>query len=206
MLELECPDLAKVEQRLKNAKGRAPAALSSAINRAAQNVKSNMAKMTAARYLVKQKNVKSTISQIKSTKETLSAQVVSKAENKINLYEFKANPTKPRPKNPPPFYKSQVLIDSGLKELSGSSERSKAFVAQMASGHIGIFERQLNTERSSPRAGRKTDQPIVELKGLAVPSMIGQKNIAEKIRAKGEETLKNRLDHEINRVLGATVK
>lgn len=206
MTDIECPDLKRVEQRLKGMKGKAPAAMSSAINRAAQNVKSNMAKLSAQRYLIKQKNVKSTITQTKSTKSTLSAQVVSRAESKIDLYKFKANPKKPKPQNPPEFYKSQVLKAGGLKELSGSDDRSKAFVAQMASGHIGIFERQLNAQRSSPRSGRKSDQPIVELMGLAVPSMIGQKDTVEKIKQEGEKTLRNRLDHEIDRMLGATVR
>lgn len=206
MVDVECPDLAGVQKRLKNAKGKAPSALSNAINRAAQNVKSNMAKLAAARYLVKQKDVKPTITQTKSSKDTLSAEVVSHAQSKIDLYKFKTNPSKPKPKSPPDFYKSQVLKDSGLKELSGSQDRSKAFVAQMASGHVGVFERQLDARRSSPRAGRKTDQPIVELMGLSIPSMIGQKDNVEKIRQEGEKTLKDRLDHEINRALGATVR
>jgi exonuclease VII large subunit len=206
MTEIECPDLKKVEQRLKGVKGKAPAVMSNAINRAAQNVKSNMAKLSAQRYLIKQKDVKSTITQTKSTKSTLSAQVVSHTENKIDLYKFKANPKNPRPQNPPEFYKSQVLKASGLKELGGSNDRSKAFVAQMASGHIGIFERKLNAQRSSPRSGRKKDQPIVELMGLAVPSMIGQRDNVDKIKQEGEKMLQARLDHEINRMLGATVK
>jgi hypothetical protein len=206
MVDVTCPDLSRVEQRLKDTKGRAPAALSNAINRAAQNVKSNMAKFSAARYLVKQKDVKATVKQTKSTKSSLSAEVVSVSQSKIDLYKFKANPTKPKPKNPPEFYQSQVLRDSGLKELGGSKDRSKAFVAQMASGHIGFFERRLDANRSSPRTGRKVDQPIVELSGLAVPSMIGQKENVEKIRQEGEKTLKERLDHEIQRALGATVK
>lgn len=206
MVNIECPDLKNVEQRLKGMEGKAPTVMSRAINRAAQNVKSNMAKLSAQRYLIKQKDVKSTITQTKSTKSTLSAQVVSQSQSKIDLYKFKANPKKPRPQKPPKFYKSQVLKAGSLKKLGGSNDRSKAFVAQMASGHIGIFERQLNSQRSSPRTGRKTDQPIVELMGLAVPTMIGQKDTIEKIKQESEKTLQTRLNHEINRILGATVK
>lgn len=207
MLNIESPTLEAVEMRLKDAKGKAPTALSNAINRAIANVKTNMVKTAASRYMVhSQKPIKASITVHKSTRNTLSAEAISRASEKIKLYDFKVNPTKGKPKKPPQFYKSQVLKDGGLKEMSGSQDRSKAFVAQMASGHIGIFERQLNAQRSSPRSGRKHDQPIVELSGLSVPAMIGEKNNLKTIQEEGEKTLRERLDHEIERMLGATAK
>lgn len=69
-----------------------------------------------------------------------------------------------------------------------------AFVAQMKSGHIGIFE----------RTGGKTsggDAEIKELMGSSVPQMLGNDEVRESLAEKTAAKLDERLEHEVNRIL-----
>ena len=71
---------------------------------------------------------------------------------------------------------------------------SRAFVAQMKSGHIGIFE----------RTGGKTptgDAEIRELMGSSVPQMLGNEEVQESLAEKTMAKMDERLEHEVNRIL-----
>ena len=71
---------------------------------------------------------------------------------------------------------------------------SRAFVAQMKSGHIGIFE----------RTGGKTptgDAEIRELMGSSVPQMLGNEEVLESLAEKTMAKMDERLEHEVNRIL-----
>lgn len=61
-----------------------------------------------------------------------------------------------------------------------------AFLATMRSGHRGAFKRK------TPRR-----LPIVELFGPSLPHVIVKQRIFEALQAKAEETLRTRLEHEI---------
>lgn len=188
------PDLKKVQKSLGKLHDKAPQVMANAINRAATNVKSNMGKAAAKRYVVKQGDVKSTIRVKKANRSSLSAEITSSAKRKISLAKFKASPKEPRPQNPPEYYKSKVLKESGLKPLTGTSTLSKGFYARFRSGHEGIFERTGKLTRN----GRPQ---LKELYGPDIPSMIGQKENVKFILDEGTKMLQNRLDHEIKRAL-----
>ena len=71
---------------------------------------------------------------------------------------------------------------------------SRAFVAQMQSGHIGIFE----------RTGGKTatgDAEIKEIMGSSVPQMLGNEEVQESLAEKTAVKMDERLEHEVNRIL-----
>ena len=71
---------------------------------------------------------------------------------------------------------------------------SRAFVAQMKSGHIGIFE----------RTGGKTatgDAEIKEIMGSSVPQMLGNEDVQESLAEKTMAKMDERLEHEANRIL-----
>lgn len=71
---------------------------------------------------------------------------------------------------------------------------SRAFVAQMQSGHIGIFE----------RTGGKTatgDAEIKEIMGSSVPQMLGNEEVQESLAEKTAAKMDERLEHEVNRIL-----
>lgn len=191
MVEMQVtPDLKVMARKLGEQHGKTPVVLSRALNRAISNVKTNMARQAAARYAVKQKDVKPTLTVKKARATDLAAEARSTAKEMLPLYRFKVSPKKPTPRNPPSLYLARVLKSGGLKKLSGGAGTSKGFVATMRSGHEGIFERE----------GRKR-LPIFELSGPAVPSMVGQKANAAFIQKEGERVLRERVKHEISRML-----
>lgn len=69
-----------------------------------------------------------------------------------------------------------------------------AFVAQMKSGHIGIFE------RTGGVTGTDRDK-IEEKMGDAVPQMLGSKAVEERLAKGAMEKFEQRLDHEIQVIL-----
>jgi len=69
-----------------------------------------------------------------------------------------------------------------------------AFVAQMKSGHIGIFE------RTGGITSTGSDE-IKEIMGSAVSQMLGNKEVEEKLAEETRQKFEERLDHEVNRIL-----
>ena len=65
-----------------------------------------------------------------------------------------------------------------------------AFIAQMNSGHIGIFERE-----GSARL------PISQFMGLSGAQMVGNDEIVEKVTQSAQEKVSERVKHEIDRIL-----
>lgn len=169
-----------VRNRLGELSNKAPNAISSALNRAVTNVAKNVSKEVRTEYNIKAGDIKTTLSKTRASRSNLSAIVRSRGEP-IPLDRFKVSPKTVQPKRKKPI-KVGVKKD-GLKEVLG------AFVADISG--IKIFERTTNKRL-----------PIKRLFGPSVPQMIGNQDIVDKINHEGQETFKNRLDHEIERILG----
>lgn len=75
-----------------------------------------------------------------------------------------------------------------LKSTS-PSQFEHAFVAQMASGHKGIFERTGDGSK------------IRELMGSSIPQMLGNDDVSARLAGLAGEKFEERLDHEIDRLL-----
>ena len=74
---------------------------------------------------------------------------------------------------------------------SARTTLNHAFVAQMASGHIGVFERYIPKKRK-----------IHELLAPATPQMMSaNEGLRERMGEKFVETFNKRLDHEVTRIL-----
>lgn len=87
------------------------------------------------------------------------------------------------------------LAASGHQLKSTSPTRfQNAFVAEMQSGHVGIFERTGGVTASGGDA-------IKELMGSSVSQMIGNEQIASALVDDAEKKFEERIDHEILRVL-----
>ena len=69
-----------------------------------------------------------------------------------------------------------------------------AFVARMASGHVGIFARDGGKSRTG-------GDSISEIMGSSVPSMLGSPQVAEKLAKESMDKFAERLDHEVLRIL-----
>lgn len=160
-----------------------PKAFSAALNRTAAGVKTEAARMVRQRYYVKHGDVLKTIKVSKASASKLELLLVSRGPS-IPLIRFRTTPGSP-PTRQPKVLKAAVKKNGSKKPIPG------AFVAKMGSGHIGVFR----------RAGKKR-LPVDELYGPAIPVMLGEPGIAEHLQQEMERRMGQRLDHEVNRVLG----
>ena len=80
--------------------------------------------------------------------------------------------------------------------MTGNSGRSKAFVARMKSGHIGIFERMTGTK------GTDGKEDLAELYSMSIPDMVKSRDVAFEIQQKGQTFLEAQVQTEIRRVMG----
>lgn len=181
MITIDAVKFGEVAQELGQYKNKTNLVLVRALNRAASNVGTNASKKAREQYNVKAKDVKETINIARASKSTLGAVIKSVGE-RLPLIKFKVSPSAPRPKNPPKVLRVSVK-KGGLKELVGG------FVANVNGNKV--FKRT-----SSARL------PIQQLFGPAVPQMLGTDNIREYIENEASRVFDDRLDHEIQRMLG----
>ncbi|MFT5872813.1 MAG: hypothetical protein ACI8WT_001750 [Clostridium sp.] len=185
MITIDSNKLKEVEKQLGQFKGKAPSAISRALNRAAANAKTNASKKAREKYIIKSSDIKSSINVSKATKSNLGAAVVSKGE-RLGLHKFKVSPKIPRPKNPPKGLKISVKKGSGKKLLH-------AFIADINGGKV--FERT-----------SKSRLPIRQLYGPAIPQMLGNISIKNYIESESAKVFNERLDHEIKNILEGVTK
>lgn len=185
MLEiiLKAPKLEEIKKELGALEKKAPKILARVLNRTLTNVQKNVVKSVRDKYIIKASDIKQTLKTTKASTSKLNAQVKSEGM-RVLLYKFRVSPKNPRPSKAPRTYKARVLKKSALKPVRGG------FVAQMKSGHLGIFERT-GTKRT----------PIKELVGPSIPQMVGNKEIIQKIESEAQKTIQNRLKHEITRTI-----
>lgn len=185
MLEitLKAPVLETIKSNLNGYEKKSRQILMRVINRAIVNVQKNSIAAARKRYIVKVSDIKKTLKISKATAVKPTAQLKSIGK-RIFLYKFRVSPKMPRPSRPPRAYKAKVLKKSVLKPITG------AFVAQMKSGHTGIFQRN-----------NKKRLPINELVGPAVPQMIGNEAVIKKIEQEAQNTINKRLQHELKRMI-----
>lgn len=175
-------NLKAVNKTLKQMDKTVRQAVLSSINRASQRAKTETGRKVREEYMVKQKDVTGTISIKKAKGSVLQATLTSKGHS-IPLIEFSVSPSR-RLKRAPKVLKAAVFRGSAKKPIPGS------FITTTG-GHKGVFE----------RAGKKR-LPIKELRGPAVPSMVGNEKVKEHIRQVYGEEMQKRLPHELDRTLG----
>lgn len=180
MIKVNSYELKKVEMSLGKYKSKAPVLMSRALNRAATNANKNARMKPKDEYNIKSSDVKSTLSIKKANRSNLGAVVKSKGE-KVPLDKFKVSPKQPKPQKPPKVLKVAVKKD-GYKKLKS------AFVADISGSKV--FQRT-----------SKSRLPIKRLYGPAVPSMLKNEDVRERIEKEATDTFYKRLDHEIKRVL-----
>jgi hypothetical protein len=181
MITIDAIKFKEVAQELGQYSNKTHLVLVRALNRAASNAGTNASKKAREKYNIKAKDVKETISISRASKSTLGAVIKSVGE-RIPLIKFKVSPSAPRPKNPPKVLKVSVK-KGGLKEIVG------AFVADVNGNKVFKIA-----------SGARL--PIQQLFGPAVPQMLGADNIREYIENEASRVFDERLDHEIQRMLG----
>ncbi|WP_088227790.1 phage tail protein [Desulfosporosinus sp. FKB] len=180
MITIDAEKLKEVEERLGSFKNKAPNVIARALNRAAQNARTNAVKKVREDYQIKAGDVRSTIKITQANRTTLGAVVKSTGE-RIPLIKFKVSPSNPRPKKPPSVLKVQVK-KTGLKEI------------------VGAFVADINGNKVFRRTG-KSRLPIEQLYGPAVPQMLGSSSVRQFVESEASKMFDQRLDHEIQRIL-----
>ena len=114
----------------------------------------------------------------------------------IPLIKFKVTPKTPAQRKTP---SAAVLRANSLVPFV---RRKDVFVAQMKSGHIGIFDRQEGKYSSKRGTGRnKHTEALKELQSPAVPTMVGNEEVMQSVEDRVAEVINQRIDHEIERLL-----
>lgn len=188
--KVEVTSVEEIEQRLGAFKSKAPLVVTRAINRAVSNIRKNMGKEVPQRYFISSGTVRGTIRTVNANKGSLSGAVISSG-SPIALSKFKISPNRgvKRTKKgySPGVYSAGVEKSGGLKPLSGDP---KAFMADMKSGHTGIWNRVSDSRL-----------PIKQLYGPSVPQMAKNEEIMAKVNKEAGETLEKRINAEVANIL-----
>ena len=181
MIEITAEAVERVEAILAGVPNGAERALSNAINRGISRVKTGAIRRVKEIYTVQSGafNEATRISVNKASTGNLVG-FVSFAGYKIPLYKFKVTPTAPGVKK-----QVRAAVMKG-----GGTPFEDAFIAQMRSGHIGVFERETRKRF-----------PIEEKMGLSAAQMVGNEKVIETLEEEAQQLVNQRLEHEINRLL-----
>lgn len=172
----------QVSRSLKQMDKAVRQAVLSSINRATQRSKTETGRKVREKYVIKQKEVVQTLSIKRAAGNNLKAVLTSKG-NTIPLIQFSVAP-KRKLKTAPKSLKAAVYRDGIKKPIPG------AFIAT-AGTHLGVFMRE-----------SKRRLPIKELRGPAVPSMVGNEEVRQHVQQVYGEEMQKRLPHELDRMLG----
>lgn len=225
-LNISVPTVKEVREQMLMMQDKAPIALQRAINNTIKQVQKDVGKEAKQKYIISQPEVKKTLHIKKATKKELTGIVSSRNNKKPRLYGFKVTPkevlTGPWRGNQPPaessedsdnseslptnekpeFYMARIKKRVKETNMTGDATHSKAFVAKMKSGHIGLFQRMIGTQRSNLRKNRKKDEKIAEMRSISIPTMIKSKEVAFQIQSEGQKYLEAQVQKEIRRVMG----
>lgn len=170
-------DSARAGMFLKAFGSQATSAVRKSLNRAITGVKMDAAREVRAIYNIKAADVKKTFTGSKSAGGSLRA-TARFSGNRTPLYRFGAQPARPTKRRPKAGV--TVQVKASRKVVRGG------FVARMKSGHVSLYKR-LGEARL----------PIHELDGPAVPQMLNNEGVREKLRDAAADRFSRNLDHEM---------
>lgn len=182
MIQLTVPQLERVERQLRGVPRQIPVVTARAINRAAEQARTQASRSARETYQVKHKDVIKTIKIKKAFPSDLTAAVTSRG-GALELMKFKVSANKPLPTRSK--YAVVSVKKSSKKTVKGS------FVAAMRNGHKNVFTRV-----------NKARKPIRGHYGPSIPQTLGNDDVTSAVENKAMLVLDTRLEHEISRVLG----
>lgn len=192
-MSLELRGAQAVSRLMQRYQERFPKAITRALNRAGQSSLAKMATLGSQDLGLPSRVARS---QMKLTKATESRQVVriTATGKRIPLIDFKARG--PRP--------SRGKGRGVTAKLPGGAGRYPyAFIAQMRSGHVGVFERSSSKfMRFQKSSWKKKRQAIRELHGPSFPKVFHK--LTPEVLAHGEDVLRKNLLHEL-KFAGASI-
>ncbi|MCT8975498.1 phage tail protein [Clostridium sp. CX1] len=174
----------KLQKKLEEVPKKVPIVTARAINRSASTAKTQAGRLIRETYIVKQRDVTSTIKIKNASSENLSAEIKSTG-SVLELMKFKVRANKSLPAH---GRYAVVSVKKGSSKMINGS-----FVTSMGNSHTNVFTRV-----------SKKRLPIRGHYGPSVPQMLGNENVISKIEEKAAEVLETRLEHEVSRVLGGS--
>lgn len=160
-----------------------PKALGRALGKTLTKLKGMFVRGVSAESLLKQKFVREGLFQSRVLWEGDGVMgYLGGTQGKQPLFRYKALPSGPSVRRPPVGAAAQVLRSGGMKTIPGS------FVAQMKSGHLGVFWRK-------PGAGRLS---IEELLGPSVQFFFQRDAVRIPIEEQTDEIFTGFLEHEVS--------
>lgn len=180
-IKIDTKELERIETMLTSIPSGMERATSAAINRTLSMTKTAASRKVRDKYNIKARDINGAIKKFGASRSNLSGRLHVKSA-RMPLSKFKVNPSRPSPKRRKPIFVS-------VKKSGGAIKG--AFVADLDSGHRGVFE----------RVG-KSRFPIRELYGPSVPQMVGEGTIIKELEEEASEIVIERLSHEAVRLLG----
>jgi hypothetical protein len=190
-----------LENKLKLLNNRADAVMFRAANRALTKASTLAMKETTKEYLAPQAKVKKAIKKRKASRSNTTAKLIVSG-TKLNMFEYRRggisaiSPTyssqnakvegvAKRPK----VYKGKIKKETSRKPFS---KAPKAFIQVMPEHNNKIFVHRVS---SDPKSKLESEQ------GQSVPEMVSERKILTKVLDESQETLVQRMDHEISRII-----
>lgn len=192
-IKITSPNIKDIEKRLGALKNKAPNVLSNVLNRVISRVKTLAPKEITNKYKISRANFIKWVRYSKVTKSNLNAYYSARSYPLSISEYYKSKPNK--------FVSRKGLtIDKIKKKFKGVKTQvekghgfilhKKAFIAVMKNKtHEGVF-RSIGNRK------------IEEIKGPSAASILGNKEILEKIDKETKDVYNKRIEHEINRLLG----
>ena len=220
-------DSDEVERALGDLKSKTPAVLKVAVNRTAREARRMMIKAAKKRYALNAAGVKQ-LDYLKQTKKASNADPAAELHIgggtpgglRNDMGYFKTNPASPTHftggawRNGPSVWTGKVLKESSMKPLPGRGSRSKAFLAQFKSGHVGMVQRVKGsssshtvTEISGAPRWRNSQGKVEKLITLGSPSAAGMHHIVwEQVEPDVETILDQHVERRIQQLLAKAGK
>jgi len=157
--------------------------------------------------------LKDLVQRKKATNTSLSAELhIEKMRNDLGY--FRTNPAYPTHYTGrnwamgPDVWKGKVLKESSMKPLPGDGIRSKAFLAEFKSGHVGMVQRVKGsksshtvTEKGHPR-WRNSSGEVEKLQTVGSPSAAAMHRVVwHEVEPDVETFLQERLELQVQKVL-----
>lgn len=155
-LTITLTGLDTVREALGDLGQKTPAAAKVAINATAREARKLMIARAKTRYAVNtagQKHLKDLVQRKKATNRSLLAELHI-ASFRNDLGYFQTSPPVPTHftgrnwRKGPSVWRGKVLKTEEMKPLPGTASRAKAFLAEFASGHVGMVQRVIGSSSS----------------------------------------------------------
>lgn len=200
-MTIDAKEVERANKLLAGIEGGPQKALYNAIKRGQAKVRTETTRAISGAYAITQQNIRAATN-IKSRIFSSGNEIIGEVEyagHKIPLHRFSVSPQKPAV-DTKTWITAKLMegwktlhpslpVSATIKRGGQRTTSTTAFVAQMKSGHIGVFERLAGTNK------------IRERMGLATAQMARNSMVLEDVERQAQETVTKRLDHEITRIL-----